>query len=338
MSSTAKCHPTLNDMIYDGGVNFLMGAGASMDYGFPSWQGLKAEYARIVNDPKYQNLPSFELFQRWVEDWNNGSETRNIDALVREALASAPSILDTFRVLTSDILLVREEKDKKFDGWIEKLSQIVAKNIEQIDCLDTLQNYLNSVTFTTLNYDRVFEWHYLKNEKIADSLMRKNPIYDETVAFFHSNILHHTKVLHPHGVIGCLSADERSFEMQTGGETRHAWSVEDIGYGEVSHNCIPESFGFMPAGSIKIGFNEAFEEAKQVLTDLKHVVCIGLSSAGFISSQLEIEDNNVLWFWSPECDYPSVPEKGITHFMKGSAEDLVTVLSGDIQLSSVGPK
>lgn len=194
----------------------ILGAGASMSYGFPSGLQLKAEIckaikkrAEIFHDlvqaivPNYQaeNHPyATTLAKQHIEDFYNNfllSSELSIDAF----LEHNPKYFETGRRAIANVLTKKEGREELFDGWIDKWLDPENKDKHWYQLLFSKLNApfedfeKNDLTIITFNYDRSLEYFLWESMKAKYSEQDEKPALEK---------LRKISVIHVYGKLGGL--------------------------------------------------------------------------------------------------------------------------------------
>ena len=79
----------------------LLGAGASMDYGFPSWNQLKADLIRVFSDDQYPELSEDDGAKWWIDQLTTMSDSETVDNIENKAPGNC---YDLFRIATALVI------------------------------------------------------------------------------------------------------------------------------------------------------------------------------------------------------------------------------------------
>jgi len=188
---------SLKDALDKGPVSFVFGAGASMDYGFPSWEGLKREYKKIVLSGEFDSDRNIGILKEWISMWDSGEDDRTIDDLVYEYSKSNSSVVSTFQKITFNVLAKCEAKYVS-GGWVSFLANAVYEELVKSGSSDLFIEKLRKIRFITLNYDRSFEYCYRQADPISRAALMYN---DNSVAnaeiFVNNFAMQHYQIVHP---------------------------------------------------------------------------------------------------------------------------------------------
>jgi hypothetical protein len=189
---------------------FILGAGASKDYGYPSGPELLQlvrEDCLSVQNRHFNHLPGgvqadprrYGALRELIDNCN----FRSIDAL----LAAYPDFIDIGKLLIALRLLPCERPDLPFQlnmrsaNWMLYLvERLQGENIS--DCEE------NDVTFITFNYDRCLE--YFLERQLRTTYPRAS---DESIQL----VLDRFRIIHVHGHLGALrDLPHGSFDLRIG--------------------------------------------------------------------------------------------------------------------------
>ena len=276
----------------------ILGAGASMGYGFPSWYKLKQEMISRLADESDQvaNIFGPKMAQEFLHKIRTMKSDETIDT-VAERLDGDGFTL--FQMLTSSIILKCEEKSKAVEhGWIEVFIDKIANLFEhemksERDPLIIFTN-LNVIT---LNYDRLFEYKF--SSKIEAAITKRLPRerqfkqlgYDSTLAKIGN-------VIHPHGAIGSFNEGFHRISCST-----YLNKESGLGMNYGDHESLMNGFTnwkrvpyICPVDDItQAKDNRSYDEANSILKNVSTAFCIGLSEIGITSSNLELDSIKTIY-------------------------------------------
>ncbi len=189
---------------------FILGAGASKPYGFPTGMGLKNEILKILGKSLAKNLqrakleknnPNYsEVWNYIVEEYGEQTVVKFFNELRRSGFSSVDAFLenrdiyiDLGKTLISMELIKYEDENQLYSKPQENWYQYLYHNTLRAS-FDEFAD--NNVAFLTFNYDRSLEQFFMnaimsdygKTENESASLMQSIPI------------------IHLHGLLGNLPA------------------------------------------------------------------------------------------------------------------------------------
>lgn len=182
---------------------FILGAGASSDFGFPLGERLRKEVIQTFKNPNNKEVVNVAkvLTGPWPDDHNDYIRpiTDFSNKLYLDADYSIDAFLERFKeayltigkLAIAQILAKYENQDQFYenDNWL----RIIYKQMKQGASIDTFTN--NKVAFVTFNYDRSLE-HFLYtsllsfHEKISENHVR--------------NIINQIPIIHVYGQLDSL--------------------------------------------------------------------------------------------------------------------------------------
>lgn len=150
----------------------ILGAGASINYGFPSGLQLKAEICLQINNKGdiYEDLLRNTDEKEHVQDFYNNlllSSEMSIDAF----LEHNRKYLNIGRRAIANVLIRKERHKELFDNWINKWLDPTNKDRHWYQLLFSKLNSpfeefeKNKLKIITFNYDRSLEYFLLKSMK-----------------------------------------------------------------------------------------------------------------------------------------------------------------------------
>jgi hypothetical protein len=252
---------------------FIIGAGASIPYGFPSGQdlydlvkdkivGYAKQYARVILESTQLNpigvLDQAKKFAQALKNTNGVSVDKFIninpefDRIGRLAIAAA--ILQC-----ENESIVPISSNVKEDNWY---GYLYGKLIEGLDTAhELLQFGDNNISFITFNYDRSLE-HYLSENLfglLANSNVNKPNIVES---------LKRLKIIHVYGQTGFLPY------QVSGGENDHLV----MNYGSNKDSLIENANKILPLMEVMYSSREnsnAIIEAKNLLSQADRILFLG---------------------------------------------------------------
>jgi hypothetical protein len=202
----------------------ILGAGASIGYGFPSGLQLKAQILQAITrkqgDEIYLDLlKSTSRNGEYLQDFYDNlllSSEMSIDAF----LEHNQQYSEVGRRAIANILLRKEKHDELFDKWIDKWLDPNNKDKHWYQLLfsklnapfkDFEKNQLKIITF---NYDRSLEYFLLESMKAKYSEEHKETVLEK---------LHAIPILHIYGKLGNLpeydsSGDQVPYDLFKNGK------------------------------------------------------------------------------------------------------------------------
>lgn len=180
----------------------ILGAGASINYGFPSGLQLKAEICREIKNISQtrSDLVKFTDNEEHVQDFYDNlllSSEMSIDAF----LEHNPKYLEVGRRAIANILIRKEKHVELFDNWIDKWLDPANKDKHWYQLLFSKLNATfeefegNNLKIITFNYDRSLEYFLWESMKAKYSEKDKKSTLEK---------LHEIPILHIYGKLGSL--------------------------------------------------------------------------------------------------------------------------------------
>lgn len=256
---------------------FILGAGASRPYGFPSASELRRDiiidfpemYKRSFAEQNNLDLSKVDLhpdFERVINTFNKSS-TKSIDLF----LSRNKQFYNIGKIIIAYLIASYESKSKfreeieapQFD-WYMHIYDLLTKHISDPEKLISFFEN-NNVSFVTFNYDRSLE------QFLYESFFNSFSTKRNEIAKLFSNI----KILHVYGKIAKLPWENEYPRLEYGS---------------------PNYFGNLDelAKSINIVFEERTDdlsEAKQLISDAQRIFFLGF---GYADENLDALDFNSL--------------------------------------------
>lgn len=288
--------PKLSELLKNK-TTLLLGAGASFDYGFPLWNGLKSKMLEILENYSDYNLTNNDGVNWWVERLQSMTEEETIDKV---ATFAPEEHYDLFRQLVSIAIIEYENVDSERDthGWIEKFSEKFAQVlVQQYPDSVRLQETIENFKVITLNYDRVFDIRF--KHKIEQEFKKVLTKPREFEKFYKSIFLKFGSIYHPHGCLG--PTEGISIDCYTYMNPNNAFGIP---YGKIQN--LKNSFKngkipfVFPVDDLKGVENVTYTRANKILNETENVVCIGLSPLGIRLSDLDLSNVKTVYYSGKE--------------------------------------
>jgi len=328
--------PNLETLLKDKTV-FILGAGASVDYGFPLWGDLKNQLLAEIEFSKCRVSYPEKSLQYWKDILNSdATEKTTIDEL---AYAAPEEHYHVIMSLIAMILCKKEQEEyianiveSKKLGWVEKFSNYLSSLLisELEESLEAFKNsnFLRNLQFVTLNYERCFDYRfdgYVKEALIQKSLSKPERRFFEKYVENSLNLASYGTVYHPHGCIGSLGADE--FIKSKPRISYHCYANRSNGiqvpYGDWGRLETHLNQGRRPFLYAVDDLTDSEEETyrkvnKLVLQQSKNIVLVGLSELGLRKSKLDglnssedLDKTRNIYSTGNEIDWPGITLTGL---------------------------
>jgi hypothetical protein len=234
----------------------ILGAGASMDFGYPSGRDLKDKVVKmiaILNNDAYRSLQKLGFDEYLIKGFQEGlqrSGRPSVDAF----LEHRPEFIEVGKAAMAAELMGYENINALFPvggSWYERLFQAINASFEELS-----SNRLSIVTF---NYDRSLDVYLF--EAIKNAYGKKT----EEV----SDVLKSIPILHVHGKLGPLP-----WESDNGREYRSSYDPLDIKQAADNICIITEDHET----------KKEFSDAKKLISSSNRLIFIGF---GYHSQNIE---------------------------------------------------
>ncbi|MGD0785727.1 MAG: SIR2 family protein [Sedimentisphaerales bacterium] len=184
---------------------FIIGAGASCPYGFPSSAKLreeiclafKAEYLEYVK-ANWQNPPDRDakrwLINNFIDKFFNATESIDLFLAGNPTLAEIGKYIIAYKILTAEINShFREQSQIRNQDWYSHVFKKMREGIVYKKDLNKFSE--NNISFITFNYDRSLEQFFY--ESLRDSFAE---VPEQEII----QILNQLKIIHVYGSIAPL--------------------------------------------------------------------------------------------------------------------------------------
>lgn len=308
----------------------ILGAGASYDYGYPLWDGLKEQMiqfniGRVLKDEL--NLPEDNVdahrnahneFIEYVGKYPDAT----LDSIVYEIDKDKSKHLNPTGHLLINIagyILAQYELVGKDGGWVTALQDILVDYMaEQSNHSQPNTNMLSNLTVVSLNYDRVFEY-YITNDfyvKLLDNQGYSPSGLRYSIEYASNNQL---ELYKPHGFI-CM--------LQNKNDVKRAGMNIDLNISGANTHGIryPGSYTVIPYGDKRITSKDTFlkmgrymyvvderdesdyRNANQAVKNADIVICLGLSSDGICQSSLHFQNEQQVYLSNKKDDLSKIDD------------------------------
>ena len=246
----------------------ILGAGASMPYGFPSGFGLLKEVQECCSGPRNGSVgreaSSVRLRPELLAEMAkllSVAPVKSIDAFLeqRDEFLDEGKFAIAHRLMPSELEDILFKLENRGDSWYQHLfDSVYTRKFE-----DVKRNRLSILTY---NYDRSLE-HFLHVSVRA--IYKKG---DDEVATMLTNI----PVIHLHGSLGKYSCDGKG-----GRRYRPAETIEDLKHAMAAIKVIGED--------IDVSQDPQFRRAHELFREAKRVVFLGFGYHPLNLSRLNVE-------------------------------------------------
>lgn len=303
----------------------VLGAGSSLDYGFPLWSEL-LDWILSLDKPKMDSIgfppnfiDNFLFASEKIRELSVQHNDWTLDKLVYEI--DKPKEVMTHSLgfyvmaVVSKLLAIGESEARGQDEkWISKLQDKIVKFVARNSFRNSSSdNLLDSLEIISLNYERTFE-HFMRTN-FYDKL-RLDPDYDppdlssSRILAFNTRL----KIYYPHGRLGLLSVGDSRENEYSVPKDLSCPPMAQVGLMQSVTN-VSYAYGQHPSGQdAKIAVVDALDarsygSANQALRDAESVFCLGLSSAGIIQSGLTFDRSSKVFLSNSASDTAEIRRK-----------------------------
>lgn len=276
--------PTLKELLEEK-TTLILGAGASFDYGFPLWSGLKSQLLQLLENSEQYGIESTDAVEWWIDRLRKMSKDETIDKVATDA---PEEYYDLFRKLISIAIIEYEKLDlsESKTGWIEQFAKKFAKIlIDLYPDSRAIQAVIENFNIITLNYDRVFDIRFkaIVEEEFSKVLTKKREFQK-----FYKNIFSRLgTIYHPHGSLGPTNGVSISCYTYMNPNSVYGFPYGniDVLLKELQRGEIPY---VLPVDDLVDADNITYNHANTILQHTSNVICIGLSPLGLNLSNLDL--------------------------------------------------
>ena len=198
---------------------FVLGAGASVDYGLPVWRDLRE---LLIEDIKKNGLSGFSIgasnrFLNELEQIGPGNKYETVDEVISnfddEKVVFPGTTVAIFEVVKK---VFNSRAIAEGPGWIETF---VNQNNMEILLTNEVSNY--PTVFINFNYDtlllsKIVQFFKLKCESASKSEIKQWRIQHGADSDFGEKFQHCAKdIFHPHGILYLCESDEMRIGQKT---------------------------------------------------------------------------------------------------------------------------
>jgi hypothetical protein len=302
----------------------ILGAGASVDYGYPLWGPLRQQMLDL-------DIGDFLSTEVGLDGTEIAAHKEAYEEFCRLAISNPTHTLDRIIykidqpkdkhlkptghliINIAGLLLAKVELERKDGGWVTKFQNVLVEHLVTKDDFNKPdQNLLSNLTVVSLNYDRVFE-HFISHnfyKNMVDHPSYKLPSAGSAITFSRRNQL---KVFKPHGYI-CQLGGQNSLSrvgmnqdlvlMNTTAQgTRYPGNDIPVAYGD---SRIAAQNTFLRMGRHMYVVDERgvddYQTPNELLSRAEIVFCLGLSDAGITQSSFDFENVKKIYLSNKEAD------------------------------------
>ncbi len=306
----------------------ILGAGASVDYGYPLWGPLRQQMLDLdIGDFLATEVeldgPELAAHKEAYEEFcgfaiSNPTDTLDriiyrIDQPKHKHLKPTGHLI----INIAGLLLAKVELEKRDGGWVTKFQNVLIEYlVTKSDSNKSAQNLLSNLTVVSLNYDRVFE-HFISRDFYKE--MNHHPSYNlpdlgSATTFSRSNQL---QVCKPHGYICQLGSQNNLsnpgmnpdlvLTNTTAQGTRYPGNDMPVTYGDSQ---IAAKGTFLRMGRHMYVVDERgpddYQTPNAFLRKAEIVFCLGLSDAGISQSSFNFDNVKKIYLSNKEADIVAI--------------------------------
>jgi hypothetical protein len=314
----------------------ILGAGASVDYGYPTWVQLRQQMLEL--DIEHFLASEVKINYRGDTGLNPtdiAAHKEAHDEFCRFTKSNPDSTLDqiiyridqpkekhlnpsgNLLINIAGLLLAKVELEKKDAGWVTNFQEVLVEYlVAKMDPSRPDQNLLRNLSVISLNYDRVFK-HFIAHDfykKIVDRPSYNLPSAGSAITFSRNNRI---KVFNPHGYICRLNNQNSSSRVGMNRDlavddgnfqgTRYPGNDSLIAYGDPR---IAGKDSFLRMGRYMYVVDERgaddYRESNEVLRRAEVVICLGLSHAGISQSSFDFANVKTIYLSNKESDIAAI--------------------------------
>ena len=293
--------PTL-DQLLESKTCFVLGAGASADFGLPLWADLRY----LLQEKIQKSDDRSEMRKYWVGTLKNATDSVTIDELAMEARNDQE--FNYLQRNLSEIILQGEAELHDKDNWVSIFARAVGQKM--MDFEDKALLFASNISVVSLNYDRCFNHYFAAGIKESVSLKYKRPRLTQG----HYEVIENEieNIIHPHGCIGQLNSKKfiQSRLDNTLQRIKSYDTVVEFG-GSLKVKQTPPIFPIDEIRLPRFSKNPAYVKANVVINTSTNCICIGVSPFGLKQSLLSFSNAKKVFYTGNEKIHPNFIPMGM---------------------------
>lgn len=298
--------PNLKNLI-DDKVLLVLGAGGSIDYGFPDWEGLAQKIIERLDSVIANSTDDFdrEMAKEWQGTLKSADfKKQTIDHVISSNYGNLVRRHWIVNIL-KDVIYESEKKDlestPKDERWVERLSakymdllRLAENQSSDSDILKLVDNF----RVVSLNYDRSFAYYFFPN--LVNYFHRANLKDRDFLMSQSNNLVGFFRTYQPHGSLGFFSVPRLP---RIGNPITGITVVDGNKYSNLQSNSNGNTYGAKPSENNHIelvGESNMEGNYKNINNNLvpgtKNCLVIGLSEIGLLGCKIDWQKFDTVYY------------------------------------------